>query len=96
MAVLTALPPSGKVIFLNVAAQFQGLKLKLALIPDLNVVRGVAPAVPAHSGEQAVVWYTAVVGGVRGWKMVTYLSGLNEGFTAFAQKCLYPPHVSPV
>ena len=85
---------AGKATFLHVAVQFQVLKLKLALIPDLSVVRGVAPAVPTHAGEQVLVWYTAVVGGTRGWKLVPFPTGLNEEFTVFAHKCTFPAHVS--
>lgn len=85
---------TGKVTFLNVAKQFEELKLKPALITDLSVVRGIAPAVPAHAEEQVLVWYTAVVGGVRGWKLAHYPAGLNKEFTEFVRKCTYPAHVS--
>ena len=91
---LTAVHAAGKATFLHVAVQFQVLKLKLAFIPDLSVVRGVAPAVPTHAGEQVLVWYTAVVGGTRGWKLVPFPNGLNEEFTVFAHKCTFPAHVS--
>ena len=86
----------GKVVFLNVAKQFDLLKLKFALITDLDVVRGVAPgsAVPAPGGG-VLVWYTALVGGTRGWKLMSYPTGLNEDFTVFVRRCTFPAHVSP-
>lgn len=85
---------TGKATLLNVAKQFEELRLKLALITDLSVVRGVVPVVPAHAEEQVLVWYTAVVGGTRGWKLARYPAGLNEEFTGFVHKCTYPAHVS--